>query len=88
MASKTLTKMPLHHELGQWLLRFKLLGPESPALEADASVEALVDVIRDGVVLCQVCLQSEHVFTGACVKCVLFGPNLTCSLIALSTHTV
>ena len=64
--------MPLHHELGQWLLRFKLLGPESPALDADASVEALVDVIRDGVVLCQVCSQSEHGFTGTCVKCVLF----------------
>ena len=66
--------MPLHHELGQWLLRFKLLGPESPALEADASVEALVDVIRDGVVLCQVCSQSEHGFHwGLCQMCFILA---------------
>ena len=66
--------MPLHHELGQWLLRFKLLGPESPALEADASVEALVDVIRDGVVLCQVCSPSEHVFyRGLCQMCFILA---------------
>ena len=43
----------LHQDIAQWLLQLRLIGPACPALAPDSTVESLVAVLRDGVVLCQ-----------------------------------
>ena len=46
--------MELHKEIATWLAKFKLIQPNSKALEPNSELEDLVAIIRDGVVLCQV----------------------------------
>ena len=75
----------LHHEAAKWLLNLKLVGPDCPALSGgpDASVDALVDVLRDGVILCQLvhmldpgCLDMTRSFVFAHImKCPLYFPT-------------
>ena len=46
--------MELHKEIATWLVKFKLIPPNSKALTTNSEIEDLVAIIRDGLVLCQV----------------------------------
>jgi hypothetical protein len=49
--------MELHKEIATWLVKFKLIPPNSKALTTNSEIEDLVAIIRDGLVLCQVIFQ-------------------------------
>ncbi len=55
-------KMELHKEIATWLAKFKLIQPNSKALEPNSELEDLVAIIRDGVVLCQVIFLHLKIF--------------------------
>ena len=69
----------IHREIAQWLLNLKLIGPACPALADGATVESLVAVLRDGVVLCQL----AHMLDPGCLDMTRQGLFLDTCLVVL-----
>ena len=88
--------MELHKEIAKWLHGFKLIPKTSPCLSPKATIEDLVSVIRDGVVLCQLvhsldpgCLDMTKVICegeGEAVSDFVCRNNLFMFIAALVSH--